>query len=228
MNPQAPDSGQPPTLPTANRQPPTNGSAASDPAKSVIKLFPRWLVIVFGVAGFVLAVSLLLWSVLAPERFDGAFARTILAIFFAFVGGLFLFILYPWHYRLTKIPFAELSLELVGPSALFVALVVFIRSILPTPADWQVYDLRTEDGAEIGQIPDLSVVGLTYTDGSDSHEFQLVQKPGSRVLQGIRIHFPENSSKRTASIHLSNYLKDQPVVFERYGTRLIKVKLEVK
>lgn len=198
------------------------------PAETAIQLFPKWLVIALGGAGFAFTIGLLVWTLMSPERFDAGLSRAVLSIGFSFVAGLFLFILYPWHYRLVKLPYVDVTLELVGPTALFIGLVVFLQYIIPKPADWLVYDLRTEDRQQLPAGMELREVTLTFDDGLDSHEYQLVVKPGAPLLDGVRVHFPENKTKRTGSIHFSKFVKDQKVEFKRYGDRVVTVKLEGK
>ena len=115
----------------------TMGNKALDSkaaARPLIAILPRWLVIAIALLAFAAVSGLFVWAFVNASSFEGTFARFILCLSIALYLGLFLFIIYPWGYRLTKIPYVDLSVEVVGPAALFIILFVFLLRTMPAPA----------------------------------------------------------------------------------------------
>jgi hypothetical protein len=189
-----------------------------DPGAPLISVLPKGTVIKLAVVAFVAALLLILWPLIEKARFDGQFARTVLAIGFSLVAGIFLFVLYPWNFRLTKIPLIDLSVELAGPIVLFIGLTLFIREIVPNPEGGRVHRLSQENGSPL-IISDLSRVEIGFPDEQTEPAYHLVLAPDRRTLHAIYVVYPEGKTKLQVTVKLSKHYKKEVRTLKRYDTQ---------
>src|SRR5687768_10284636 len=104
---------------------------AYDAASPLIDLLPRWIVVVVVLLSLAMAVVVLVWAILQPQRFAEPFTRTVYSVLIAFALAIGLFILYPMYIRIKEIPYVSIPVEVVGPAALFIVVLFLIRAILP-------------------------------------------------------------------------------------------------
>lgn len=209
--------------------PPAPAPAPALPAaQPLIAILPRRLVIVIAMVGLVLVTGLLVWALARPEDFDGAFARFVLSVGLSLYLAVFLFIIYPWEYRLTKIPYIDLSVELAGPVVLCIALFWFFFRVMPAPEGGQLHLLGDSEGQEIASAGDISIAKLRFAErGEVEYHFIPIRKGEFLVgIHGVYLRYPEGVTRLKAWIKPGLPFKEQEVEFRRYDKKLIRLKLE--
>jgi hypothetical protein len=200
------------------------GTQTDKASRPLIAILPRWLVIVIAALALCAVSGLFVWAFLKPSQFEGTFARFILCLSIALYLGLFLFIIYPWGYRLTKIPYVDLSVEVVGPAALFIILFVFLLRTMPAPAGGRLHVFVDRQQHEI-QVADIGTVDLQFIGGTTPTYF-LVPGPNHESLHGIFVLYPENVSRLRATIRVAQVFRPQQIEFQRDSAEPIQLDLQ--
>ena len=198
----------------------------NNPTSPVIAVMPRWLVVVIAVAGLLAATGALVWALRSPPDFAGTFPRFLLCFALAMYGGVFLFVLYPWNYRLTKFPGIDLTMEVVGPPALIIILFLFLNRYMPAPEGGRLHVFTDINGQE-ADAAEFVNAKLQFTD-IVKPEFYLVPAADGRRLYGVFIRYPESMPKVKAVMDLGLVFEPEPLTFERDSAEPVKLKLELR
>ena len=193
-----------------------------DAASPLIDLLPRWIVVVVGLLSLAMAILVLVWAILQPQRFGEPFTRTVFAVLIAFALAIGLFILYPLYIRIKAIPYTSIPVEVVGPVALFIVVLFLIRAILPLPQAWQFHRILNSEGQTLvnEQFARLKVAVVgTY------NPFYLV--PGANLEEPVGIMFFYNTDQKDikAMVKVGTH-KSEEVTFHRDETVPIKLKMD--
>jgi hypothetical protein len=199
---------------------------ADDAARPLIAVMPRWLVVVIAVAGLLAATGALVWAIRSPADFAGTFPRFLLCFTLALNGGVFLFVLYPWNYRLTKIPGIDLTMEVVGPAALIIILFLFLNRYMPAPESGRFHVFIDASGQE-ADAAEFANAKLQFSD-TVKPEFYLVPATDGRHLYGVFIRYPENMPTVNAVIDLGLVFEPEKITFQRDSAEPVKLKLELR
>jgi hypothetical protein len=199
---------------------------ANNPAQPLIAVMPRWLVVAIAVAGLLAATGALVWALRSPTDFAGTFPRFLLCFALALYGGVFLFVIYPWNYRLTRIPGIDLSMELAGPAALIIILFLFLNRYMPAPESGRFHVFMDVNGQE-ADAAEFANATLRFTD-TVKPEFYLVPATDGRHLYGVFIRYPENTPKANAVMDLGQVFAPEPLTFDRDSAEPVKLKLELR
>lgn len=100
----------------------------------LLYFFSKPQIVIIAVVCFLLSAGLLGLGLWRSQYFEGPTERVLYCVATAFFLSLFLFILYPQHVRLKKIPIIGWPVEIVGPPALFVIVLALLLEILPEQA----------------------------------------------------------------------------------------------
>jgi hypothetical protein len=193
----------------------------TDVSKTLVKIIPRPVLAVVGIVCLLTAVIVMLWAVSYPERFADSFVRTVFALLIAFMLAIGAFIMYPVSTRMKGLPFLPASVEVVGPIALFVAVLLVVRGILPVTSGAVYHEISGPDGGPLSgeTYRELHVVTLTR------NPFYLVPGENLEEPKGIVFFFRENQSEIKAKIRMGNH-KEELVTFRRSEPGGIMLRLE--
>lgn len=185
--------------PAAAAPPPPAPPAVARPLTSVM---PRTLVIAFAVLAFVLANLLLLLGVLAPEKTENPTARFILCLAIALNLSIFLFVLYPQSIKITKVPLVDLTVQIVGPAALHIVLLLLIWKMMPEPPTVsERFFIPVENGRRVTRLSAETVVLKPY--GEDFTYYKVPDEDG--LLAGILVKFGRGKDEYKASFRAPFY-----------------------
>src|SRR5712691_4321765 len=122
-------------------------------ARPLTSVMPKAFVIAFASIAFVLA-NLLLLGVFSPETTENPAARFTLCLAIALNLSIFLFVLYPQAIKITKVPIINLTVQIVGPAALHIVLLLLVWKLMPEPpTKAERFFIPVENGARATRIP---------------------------------------------------------------------------
>ena len=105
-----------------------------DPEAALTSIFSKKIVIRLAVGAIVVASILMTCGLVWPERFDNSTARFILCAAIALNLAIFFFVLYPQEIKLTRIPMLNVTIQLVGPIALYIVMLMLFWKMMPVPS----------------------------------------------------------------------------------------------
>jgi hypothetical protein len=184
-----------------------------DPAAPLLKVLPKWLVIIFAVIAFLLTSFLFALGLFWPDRLDNPTARFMMCLAVSLYLAVFLFVLYPWKYRLTKVPWIDWAVDLAGPVVVFLVLLGVLIKVTPEAREGRLFILQEEDGAAI-EMP-YTVLILQPTKPSQFEYYVLPTSRENHVLAGIYVEFPPGVHGPFEAKITSDYLETKHLVFER-------------
>jgi hypothetical protein len=196
----------------------------NNPEQPLIAVLPRPVVIGIAIADLVVATALLLWALRIPTDFEGTFTRFVLSLGLALFAGVFLFILYPWNYRLTKIPGIDVSVELAGPAVLVIVLFLFINRYMPAPESGRLHVFVDAAGRE-ADAAEFANAKLQFTDVLKP-EFHLVPSADGRYVYGVYIRYPENTHAVNGELSLGPVFQPEKLSFARDSALAVKLALK--
>ena len=191
-----------------NRAPVAPALAAARPLTSVM---PKGFVIAFASIAFVLANLLLLLGVFSPDTTENPAARFTLCLAIALNLSIFLFVLYPQAIKITKVPFINLTVQIVGPAALHIVLLLLVWKLMPEPpTKAERFFIPVENGARVTRIP-AENVSLTPS-GEDFAYYVVPDEKG--LFAGIYVKFAAGRDVYKARFTAA-YYEAVEVVFRR-------------
>jgi len=191
-----------------DEKPNTPSMAHDDPAKPLIAILPRWLVLVFTVAAVILLIGFLIAGSFWPRFFQHYTAKFFVCTMLAFCFSIVMFVIYPQDIRIKKIPIIDLAVELVGPPALFFVTLPVLWHFYPGPAG-RLYRLQNLTTPLRVGTTQLKVV-------SGQCSGQVMTNPNStddRSLTGIYIEF--SGTENRCEVQIGDPYKKSTAVLER-------------
>jgi len=179
-----------------------------DPARPLIAIMPRWLILVITVAAILLLIGFLIAGSFWPHLFQHYAAKFFVCTMLAFCFSIVMFVIYPQNIRLKKIPGINLAVEVVGPPALFFATLPLLWHYYPGPAG-RVYRFQNLTAPLRAPTAELTVV-----NGQCSA--QVVTDPNStdkNALTGIYVEFKDPENK--CEVQIGNAFIKFSAVLER-------------
>lgn len=202
----------------------TGSNVPLDPGKPLVRIFPLWAVIAIAIVALAATAALLVWALLCPSRFDGIFSRFILSLGLSLGTGFFLFVVYPWGFRLTKIPGLDVSVEIVGPAALILILLFVLLRHMPVPEAGRLHLLVDRDGNRI-EYADIGTVTIESMDGLPQ-KCWMVADENRHSLMGVYVWYPDNRRTIKFKIKPARVVKAEEIVFSRDNPEPIRLMLE--
>jgi len=115
-------------------KPPRSSSAGNDlepVARTLLQILPRRMLIGFAAIAVIGALALAGIAVVWPEIVSNAIARFWFCVLVSFLFAMFSFLLYPTRMEFPRNPVAGVLTALVGPSALWIALLLLLLKYAP-------------------------------------------------------------------------------------------------
>jgi hypothetical protein len=190
--------------------------------KLLISVLPKWLVILIAVLSLVLVAGLLAWGILNPNFFESEFTRFMLCLGLSLFMGFFLFVAYPWDYRMTKIPRIQISMEIVGPAALILFLVCFLDAWMPSPTTGRLHKFTDQNNNAV--LTDIQHIKMNFDEANEPVYYWVLDKNGTS-FHGVYIIYPENKQSLSADIQPSYQYKAERVDLNRRD-EVYKLKLD--
>jgi hypothetical protein len=181
----------------------------NNPSAGLTKIFPKQLVIALAISSFVLASILMACGLIWPEKFDNATARFILCAGIALNLAVFFFVLYPQEIKLTKIPLINVTIQLLGPIALYIVMLLLLWKMMPEPSP-VVYRLFVP---QEGGVRALRISGAKVSMEDESFQCYVVPQENG-LLAGICVRF-ENGRDHAKGWFKANFYKTTEVNFDR-------------
>jgi len=180
------------------------------PAAQVTTIFSRKIVIRLAVGAFVVASILMICGLVWPERFDNSTARFILCAAIAMNLAIFFFVLYPQEIKLSQIPLINVTIQLVGPIALYIVLLMLFWKMMPVPS-LVAYRLFVpyEGGSRAQRISAKAKV----VPQDERFECYIVPDEDG-LLAGVCVRF-ENGQDHYKALFKADYYKPTEVTFDR-------------
>jgi hypothetical protein len=180
-------------------------------ARPLTSIMPPALVIAFAAIAFVLANLLLVLGIFSPEKTENPAARFILCLAIALNLSIFLFVLYPQAVRITKVPVINLTVQIVGPAALHIVLLLLLWKLMPEPPTVaERFFIPVHDGQRATHIPP-SNVNLTPIGEDFTYYFALDQ---DNLLAGIYVKFASGRDTYKAKLQIQ-FHDPVDVIFQR-------------
>jgi hypothetical protein len=104
------------------------------PDAPLTSILPKQFVIALAVVAFLVASLLFGFGLVWPEKFANPTARFILCGAIALNLAVFFFVLYPQKLELSKIPYINLTIHLVGPIVLYIVMLLLLWKMMPEPS----------------------------------------------------------------------------------------------
>jgi hypothetical protein len=164
--------------------PPPAPPNPTDPAAQTQAILPRALLIWLAVAGFVLSVLLLLAGAVFSGHFADRAASFYLIVCAALTLSLFLWLLFPQDFQLTRIPGVDLTIKLAGPAALFFLTIYLLQLWHPGHPKTRYYEVRYD-----GSPPPAD--GILFEGAAAHPRLVPVVDRSSYVLTGLVARFDD-------------------------------------
>jgi hypothetical protein len=166
----------------------------SDPGKPLIAMFSRTWIIGLAVCSFAFLIALTIVALRFQDTFDRPFARPLLCFLLALFTGLFLFVLYPWEYRLKKLAWLPVTTELAGPVVLVVCFTYLLLNIIPSPEAGRFHRLLDQKEQDWHPKFRVNEVKVRFPDLADEPHYYLVSPDAKRVF-GLYVVYPANTTE---------------------------------
>src|SRR5439155_2769688 len=106
--------------------------------------------------------------VFSPDTTENPAARFTLCLAIALNLSIFLFVLYPQAIKITKMPIINLTVQIVGPAALHIVLLLLVWKLMPEPpTKAERFFIPVENGERVTRIMagnvTLTSVGEDFT-----------------------------------------------------------------
>lgn len=220
-------------VPTPAKPATARGRQPASPEKTLLSVLGKCWVTTIAIAALIGAVGLSLVAVFAEHRIYTTTAHAWLCVLAAFFFSVFVFTLFPANYHLPSRLSTAMSLALVGPAALWVALTLFFMKLIPAPQQ----QMQTFWNLQSGFQPSGDAMWIIRWDTEPKGVFLL--QPPQRLtsttregVHGIGITFADGISEHRAQIGFgptSNSLfQTYEVVFKRGSKDYAVVQLPTK
>jgi hypothetical protein len=201
----------------ANQLSPTNqgsGNTQTGPAKRLIEVLPRKVVIGLAVGSFFGAVGLCAVCILDPAITSSGVARFFVCLLAAFLFAVFVFTLFPADYKL-DLAKTSIPLVLVGPAALWIGLLFLLLKLLPT------YEAL---GKVLKPAPGAGLLGYTTTwvlswTPAEPVYYKIessrdrISQNSTTLLEGFYVQFDDKHDKYSAVVGSGPSIDE---IFQRY------------
>lgn|GEM_PF-3094873 len=172
---------------------------AEDPATGpLFKVFPRPLVIVFGVLSGTFLLAVVYFGMFQSFRFQDPMARSWLVVAFSVCFAIFFFLFFPQEIKIEKIaPFdraIDLGVKIAGPVALFLIIFSVLNKFIPPGTDLSTryFEARYASGeANVGGYQDNFKIDW---HGENKPTFIRVMDDNAN-LQGVIVEFSGGATK---------------------------------
>jgi hypothetical protein len=204
---------------------PEPGSPSAE-ARTLAEIIPRQTLAVIGVTCLAAGVLAPIWGASFPNRFEHAFARFAFALLVAIVLSVGLFILYPVATRMKGIPYLPATVELVGPIAMFVAVLLLMIGLMPDAPPTQGFVFHRMEGPTGPITEDFRTLDVRII-GSDN-SFLLVTASDLYAAAGLVMRYNPGQEEVRALVRLGEQRKEESVVFRRDDPAIVRLQLERK
>jgi len=188
--------------------PPPQGPEITDPVLSQILTGNqlRWLLFTF----LALTVLALFLGILLPGTLlVNPYGRFFLLVLVAFSMGVCLFLLFPAHFELTKIPGLDLGIKVVGPVVLVVFMLLLLNKYMPVPSGGKLFLKNGDSSSPIAKLPPALIRFDPSTGQGISNIHMLVKMTdpyNPDTLAGFYIEYvPDQAPKQfTTTVKVQN------------------------
>jgi hypothetical protein len=167
---------------------------------------------IMGFAAVILTCCIIFYLFQNVARLETNSARVLVCLMVSLLLGIFFFVWWPAHFELTAVPIINLPMRVVGPVALWLAILTLLMNIMPREdAPYRSYSLVN---APNGQLHYHRGIRIVRPEGVEV-EFDLIEsrsEPGR--LKNILVRFRSGEEDISANLLIPRY-KPLSVVFRR-------------
>lgn len=149
---------------------------------------PRWLIVAFVVVLFLGMVTVLFWGIYRPSYFQSSTAKFFTCFILSICASVFIFFLYPARMSLSRIPLLDLPVKLVGPSVLFVVVLLLTWKLYPFRVG-RLFQLSSGGSPVVLQVVTTKII----PKGTGCDFYKVVDSRDYHFIGGIFVNFNDSS-----------------------------------